>query len=216
MLACCAASGQGPLVRDEQVVLAKGFVAALHSKDYARVMSFFHPSVRACIDAKTRGFYNSIVAQQLQGMPSSDYTKITITKLGPKYQPIIWAFIPAKGFPFPVMPTYTIQLDFQSPVDGLLTDVLEVAPSGSSWYLVMPCPNAFGLAFMHELQARDDRQQARLKQLASAVHGTLLAQIDKLLLRGDTFGAAKAYQKASGCDFATAAEVIDILDHQKP
>jgi hypothetical protein len=216
MLACCAASAPGPSVRDEQIAFAKGYVAALHSKDDARVMSFFHPSVRACINDKTRSFYDYIVAQQLEGIPSGGYTKITITKVGPKYSPIIWAFVPAIGFPYPVMPTYDIQLDFQSSANGLLTDMLEVAPSGSSWYLVGPCPNASGLAYMREMQAQADRQRAKAKQLASTVHGALLAQINQLLLRGDTFGAAKAYQKATGSDMATAVAVIDVLDHQKP
>jgi hypothetical protein len=215
MLACCAASAAGPSVRDGQIALANGYVAALHSKDHARVMSFFHPSVRACINDKTRSFYDYIVAQQLQGMPTSDYTKITITKVGPKNAPIIWAFVPAKGFPYPVMPTYDIQLDFQSSANDLLTDMLEVAPSGSSWYLVMPCPNANGLAFMQKMQARGDRQRAKAKQLASAVHGSLLAQIKQFLSHGDTFGAAKAYQKATGSDFSTAVTVIDVLDGQK-
>jgi hypothetical protein len=216
MLACCAAADPGRSVRDEQIAFARGYVAALHSKDKARVMSFFHPSVRACLNDKTRSFYDYIVAQQLEGMPSSDYTKITITKVGPKNAPIIWAFVPAKGFPYPVMPTYDIQLDFQSSANDLLTDMLEVAPSGSSWYLVMPCPNAYGLAYMREMQAQDDRQRAKARQLASEVHGALLAQIKQFLAHGDTFGAAKAYQKATGSDLSTAVTVIDVLDNQKP
>jgi hypothetical protein len=216
LLACCAASTPAPSLRDQQVKLARGYVAALHSKEKARIEDFFHPAVRACINDKTRSFYDYIVAQQLQGMPSSDYSKITITKVGPKNTPIIWAFVPAKGFPYPVMPTYDVQLDFQSAPNDMLTDMLEVAPSGTSWYLVMPCPNAYGLAYMRDMQARSDRQRAKAKQLASAVHGALLAQIKQLLAHDDTFGAAQAYQKATGSDLSTAVTVIDVLNNQKP
>ena len=110
-------------------------------------------------------------------MPSSDYSRITITKVGPKNAPIIWAVVPAKGCPSPVKPTNDLQHEVQASADGLLTDMHEVAPSGSSWYLVGPCPNASGLAYMQEMQAQGDRQRAKAKQLASAVHGALLAQI---------------------------------------
>jgi hypothetical protein len=202
-------------VREQQVKMVRGYVAALHSKDKAKIIAFFHPSVRACINDKNRSFLDYIVAQQLDGFPSGNYSKLTITPVLPKSAPTVWTFVPAKGFPYPVLPTYDIQIDFYSQPTTYFSDMLEAAPSGNSWYLVTACPNADGMRFMREMQARQDKQTAQGKKLAAALHGPLLAKIKQLLAKHDRIGAIDAYQKATGSDTPTAASVIDAIEHSK-
>jgi hypothetical protein len=200
-------------VRDRQIAFARAYVTALHSKDRPRILAFFHPSVRACIDGRTKPFFDSIVDQQLQGLPSGTFTSAAITHVNPKTTPTLWAFLPAKSFPYPIMPTDRIQIDFTGAPGGYLTDILEVAPSGSSWYLVTACPNDEGMRIVRQVQAEGARQKAKAKKLAAALHGPLLAKIKHLLAAHDRMGAAEAYSNATGVDFATAGAVIDVLEN---
>lgn len=222
LTACCAALGicvtaafaDSASVREQQIKMVRGYVAALQSKDKAKIMSFFHPAVRACITAKNRAFFDYLVAQQLDGMPTGKYSRLTITPVLPKSSPSVWAFVPAKGFPYPVLPTYDIQVDFDTP-GNLYSDMLEAAPSGDAWYLVTACPNADGMRVMREMQARGAQQKTKGRKLAAAVHGTLLAKIKLLLANHDRIGAAQAYQKATGADMTTAISVIDAIQNPK-
>jgi hypothetical protein len=199
-------------VREQQVAFTKGYVAALQSDDRARILTFFHPAVRACMTEQTRPFVDVIIDQQLQGFPSGKYTTLHITPVTPKMQPSLWAFLPPKQFPYPVMPTHRIQVDFQYAPGGVFMDMLEVAPSGSSWYLVTACPTAAGMKVVRSMLADRAKQQAKAKALIAKLHDPLLSKIKKLIAEHDHFGAIDAYQKGAGVDFATAATVIDLMD----
>jgi hypothetical protein len=200
-------------VRARQIAFARAFVDALHSKNRPRIMAFFHPSVRACVDDRTRPFFDSIVDQQLQGLPSGTFTSATVTHVDKKTNPTLWSFLPSKNFPYPVMPTDRVQIDFTGAPDGYLTDILEVAPSGSSWYLVTACPNADGMRIVRQVQAEAAKQKAKAKKLAASLHGPLLAKVKHLLAEHDHMGAVEAYSTANGVDIATAGAVIDVLEN---
>jgi len=212
LLAFNAPSAASPTVRAQQIKFANALVAALQSGDRARVIPFFHPAVRACIDDRTRPFFDSVVDEQLKGFPSGKYSSIDTTSVSAKSTPSLWAFLPEKAFPYPVMPTYDIQVKWDSTPDGMFIDMLEAAPSGASWYLVTACPNADGMRLTRTMLAQKARQVARGKELASKVHGALLEQIKKLLAAHDRLGAAQAYQKATGSDLTTAASVVDAIE----
>jgi hypothetical protein len=213
LLAGSTSSASSASVRDQQIKVAREYVAALQSKDKAKVMEFFHPSVRACVNDRTRPFFDSIVAQQLQGMPGGKPTSITVTPVTHKNSPTLWVFLPAKDFPYPAMPTYNIQVNFDSTPDGLYIDTLEVAPSGASWYLVTACPTAQGMRIVREMLDKGAQQKAKAKKLVAKMPAPLLAQVKGLLARHDRMGAIQAYQKATGADLTTAASVIDVIEN---
>lgn len=200
-------------VKERQITFARAYVAALHSKDRPRILGFFHPKVRTCIDDRTRPFFDSIVDQQLQGLPKGTFTSAAVTHVGPKTDPSLWSFLPAKSFPYPVMPTDRIQIDFTGAPDGYLTDILEVASSGSSWYLVTACPTADGMRIVRKVQAEGAAQKAKAKKLVASLHGPLLAKIKHLLAEHDHMGAVEAYHNATGVDIATSGAVIDVLEN---
>jgi len=202
-----------PTIRERQVALAKAYVAALQAKDRTQILTLFHPAVRACMNAGTKPFFDSIVSEQLKGFPSGDYSSIDIKPVKPKSTPSLWVFLPEKSFPYPVKPTYDIQVEWDSTPDGMFFDMLEAAPSGQSWYLVTACPTAEGMRLTKAMLAKKAAQAAKAKALAAKVHGPLLAQIKKLLAERDPLGAAQAYQKATGCDLTTAASVVDAIEY---
>jgi hypothetical protein len=210
----CASSANQLSDRQRVEKFATDYVAAVQSKDTARVMALLHPTDRACVNPKSQAHFDYIVAQQRAGFPSGKYDKLTVSPITPKTKPMIWGFVPEKDFPYPVMPSYKVQIDFTTS-NNLFTDLLETAASGDSYYWVTACPTAAGLQFMRTAQEQGARQQAHFKQLAAAVRDPLLSKIKALLAAQDKIGAIKAYQKATGADVSTAVNVIDIIDGQK-
>ena len=197
--------------RDAQTAFVRSYVAALQSKDVAGTLGLMHPANRACMNASNRAFFDQIVEQQITGFPKGRYSNLTIARVAPKSEPTLWAFLPSASFPYPVKPTYRIQIDFNNTPDSLFSDDVEVAQSGSSWYWVTACPNADGMRLFRQIQAKAARQKARAHKLASEIHEPLRSKIKALLANHDTFGAIKAYQKATGADFTTAATVIEAM-----
>ena len=211
--ACVSSAGQ---LSDRQriEIFANDYVAAVQSKDIAKVMALLHPADRACVNAKSRSFFDYVVTQQMTDFPKGKYDKLTVTPEAPKSKPMIWGFVPEKDFPYPVMPTYKVQLDYTN-LAGLFTDLLETAESNGAFYWVTACPTAAGLQFMRTSQEQGAQQQARAKKLAAAVHDPLLSKLKALLAAQDKIGAITAYRKATGVDLTTAVKVIDILEGQK-
>jgi hypothetical protein len=149
----------------------------------------------------------------MDGFPSGSYSNLRIGPVKPKSEPSLWNFVPAKSFPYPVKPTYDIEIGFGNDTVTLFSDLLEVAPSGGSWYWVTACPNSAGMQFMHAMQTQAAAQKAKARKLAAKVREPLLSQIKKLIAAHDRFGAAQAYQKANGGDLATAAAVVDAIEN---
>jgi hypothetical protein len=210
---CVASAGQ---LSDRQRIerFANDYVAAVQSKDVSKVMALLHPADRACVNAKSRSYFEYIATQQMTDFPRGKYDKLTVTPEAPKSKPLIWGFVPEKDFPYPVMPTYKVQLDYTNST-GLFTDLLETAESNGSFYWVTACPTPAGLQFMRTAQEQGAQQQARAKKLAAAVHDPLLSKLKALLAEQDKIGAITAYRKATGVDLTTAVSVIDILEGQK-
>jgi hypothetical protein len=211
--ACVASAGQ---LSDRQRLeqFANAYVAAVQSKNTGKVMTLLHPTDRACVNARSRSFFDYIVTQQMTDFPSGKYDRLSVTPLTSKDKPMIWGFVPEKDFPYPVMPSYKVQLDYTTS-GGLFTDLLETAKSGDTYYWVTACPTRAGLQFVRTTQEQGARQQARAKQLVSAVRDPLLAKIKALLAAQDKIGAITAYRKATGADLTTAVDVIDIIAGEK-
>lgn len=207
------ASADAVPVKAQQAKFVKDYVAAMQTKDRAAAMSLLHPTLRACVTTGTRPFFDSIVTQQMDGFPSGPYSHLHISPVKPKSDPSLWNFVPAKSFPYPVMPTYDVEIGYGNDTVTLFSDLLEVAPSGSSWYWVTACPNSAGMKFMRALQTQAAAQKAKAKKLAALVRDPLLSQIKKFIAAHDKIGAAQAYQKANGGDLSTAAAVVDAIEN---
>ena len=202
-------------VKSQQTAFARSFVAAVQSKNRAAVLGLLHPALRACMAGADRSFFDTIVTQQMDGFPTTGYTNLTMTPVAPTKPPSLWAFVPEKSFPYPIKPTYQIQIDFSADPNGLFGDVLEVAPSGQSWYWITACPNADGMRLMRKMQDEAAQQKAKGKKVASELRDPLLSKIKSLLANHDRVGAIKAYIKATGADASTAASVIDAIQNPR-
>src|SRR5260221_3723986 len=98
-----------------QRTFVTGWIAAINStagncKDTARIQRFLHPQVRACINASSQEFFDSVLSREAQRAPIGKYT---ITKLAPMNEAPP-EFLPGDGFVYPVKPTYELNLDIGS------------------------------------------------------------------------------------------------------
>jgi hypothetical protein len=171
---------------------------------------FLHPRVRACINERTREYFDSISSNSVGGTTAGYH----ITKLAAWQGPgPLWT-LPPDGFSYPVEPTYELHLKFDKSNTEL---VRYLAPAGKAWYMVLPCPNEKGIAFVHEnaLKAKAQKEQAAklVAELKEPLRGELLA----LLKQRRLLEAVKFYQKTTGQqDFTLAVMVINAIDPEHP
>ena len=180
-----------------------GWIAAINSKDAARLQRFLHPQVQACINGATREFFDYVLSREAGYAPIGKYS---VTKLAAVTGPPM-ELLPADRFPYPVQPTYEIQIDC-----GATILIRYLAAEKGTWYEVLPCPNAQGIAFMHEQIAKGAEQQVRARKLFSELKDPLRAELVTLLKQSRRVEAVNRYQQATGeQDVAIAMAVMKLL-----
>jgi hypothetical protein len=190
----------------------QAYMAAVSASDAAALRRLLHPAVLACIDDKTREFFDSMLARDLRARPTAGYRISRVERLRPDGGGGLW---PADMFRYPVAPTRQIQIDFETGPSSSTTLVREIALSKGSWLWVLPCPNAKGVAFFREQQVKGQRQRAQAEQLAAGIGEPLRSEIRQLLAEQRRVEAIKKYREASGLDLTTAVQVIDVIQAQK-
>jgi len=180
------------------------WVQAIQSKDKAGIERTFHPAVRACMNAGGREFFDNWLDREAQSPPKGAYL---ILKLAPMTEPPP-AFLPEDGFPYPVKPTYQVQIEFEQ---SAVVFHLYLAPSNGTWFEVGPCPNEKGMAFFHEQLIEGAKQKEKTARLLADLKDPLRSQLTDLLRQQQKIDAVKKYQAAAGVDLTTAVGVIDAL-----
>jgi hypothetical protein len=187
-----------------QNTFVKQWVEAARSGDKARVEQFLHPQVRACINASTKDYFDFALDNEVRAVAAGPYL---VTKLAPLKGPPP-ALLPEDGFPYPVQPTYEVQIEFEK---SSLLSVHFLAPANGSWFEVFPCPNEKGMAFMRQQLIEGAEQKKRAAQLLADLKDPLRSELTDLLRRGQKIDAIKKYQQAAGVDLTPAVAVINAL-----
>jgi hypothetical protein len=187
-----------------QSTFIKPWVEAVRSRDKARVESFLHPAVRACINPGTKDFFDYSVEHEAQSDVGGPYR---ITKIEPMRQAAP-TFLPAEDVDYPVQPTYEVNIQFEQS-NHLF--VLFLAPANGSWFEVFPCPNEKGIAYLREQRKLVVEQEKKAAQLLAELKDPLLRELRDLLRRHQKIDAIKKYQAAASVDLSTAVMVINAL-----
>ena len=177
------------------------WLKAVLANDPTAFNRFLHPKVRACINDQTREFF----ARGDTLNPKSATAKYLITKLGPLKPPAPLFGLPEDGFAYPVQPTYELQLEFEQ-TNTLVVRFL--ALSGGSWFVVAPCPNEKGMAFLREETIRGNEQKQHVAALVADLKDPLLSELREILKKGQTLDAIKRYQQATGQEDLTLAVMV--------
>ncbi|HEY2017314.1 MAG TPA: hypothetical protein VGH38_27605, partial [Bryobacteraceae bacterium] len=197
------------LAADPEAAIRRTFiqpwVQAIATGQTTGLKKLLHPKVQACMNDRTREYFDYLAAKQ-----SSARGNYRITKLEPFKGAAPLFMLPADGFSYPVQPTYEVNIDFEQ---ANTTMVRYLAEANGSWYEVQPCPNEKGIAFMHEAIAKRDEQRKRVAQLAAELKEPLRGELIAMLKQHRLRDAAKRYQEATGLDDLTiAVMVVNTLD----
>ena len=168
---------------------------------------FLHPQVRACIDGRTREFFE--FGDLLR--PKDLTSRHRITKLTPQSGPGNLFILPEDGFAYPVQPTYELTLEAGQEDTQIIRFL---APSGGSWYFVEPCPNEKGLAFFRESLIKGAEQKRRAAVLVSELKDPLLSELKDPLRQHQKIVAVKKYRQSTGQDLTLSMMVMDAIEKQ--
>lgn len=185
------------------------YIAALRSRDTARIRKFVHPQVLGCMNENTKEYFDSLSRSETAADVTGNYVIYGITKMtepGPLFG------LPEDGFRYPLQPAYEVHIQFK---EGRLELIRFLAESHGSWLEVYPCPNEKGMAFMHEQMVQGEQQRQRVAQLAAELKDPLLSELKALVKQERIIDAVKRYQAATGItDLTTARMVIGVLEKQ--
>jgi hypothetical protein len=204
-----AASRQNISAEAARQQFAAKYVAALKSKDPARMKALIHPEVLACKNFAEYFNVANISGQVFVDPPGPGY-KVTFTTLPIDAKPPL---LPPDKFKYPIQPSHELQIDWNRNADGSSPTALiqSIAEKDGAWYLVYPCPNDEGMKFVHEMIAKGREQKEHALTLASQLQDPLKSELLALLKQGRKIDAIKKYQSTTGVDLTTAVQVIDVL-----
>jgi hypothetical protein len=187
---------------------ARDYMAAIRGRDPAKLKALFHPATLACINARTRAYFEDGFAEELRSgaalQAAYAIEGVRVLK-GPS------ALNLAPGFAYPTPPTFEIQIDTQT-LDHHKASLLRyVAPANGVWLIVDPCPNEDGLKAYLAERAKGDAQRAEAARTVAALPGPLLAELRGLVAQGRWINAVSRYRDATGADQLTALNVVEVL-----
>ena len=177
------------------------WLAALRSDDPGGLTRFLHPSVQACLNERTREFFESGTLLR----PNDAKAPYKVTRLVEWTEPGPLFGLPEEGFEYPVSPTYEVHLESAT---GETEVVRYLAESDGTWYLSAPCPNEKGVAMVRQKQAEARAQAERAFRLANQLKEPLRSELLYLVSKQRTAEAARKYQQATGLDDVTVAMMV--------
>jgi hypothetical protein len=214
-LLLCVAGGDVGYADDTdtmQRAFVEHYVAALRSQDSVQLKDLVHPASRACISPETRDYFDFMFAKDLS-YGAALRGGYSLTHFGPLDSDAETASELGGMLPNPVKPTHQFQID--TPFDGnnrSLAILRMAAEHAGSWFIVLGCPTPKAVEFFRERRAEGERQRARARQLADALHEPLLTEIRNLLAQRRRVEAVKRYQREANVDLTTASQVVDTLN----
>jgi len=211
-----ADSSENPSPDSARQQLARNYIAAIESKDPARIKALIHPQVLAC---KNFAEYFDLTKEKIfESQPGPGY-KVSFTALPGDFKVPL---LPPDKFEFPVQPSYQLQIDWEHNADSSsdtslikFTSLIQfIAEKDGVWLLVYPCPNDAGIKIVHERIAAGQEQKERADTLTSQLKDPLRTELKAMLVKGRKIDAIKRYKTATGADLTTAKQVIDNLESQ--
>jgi hypothetical protein len=203
-----AASGEDPSSEAARQEFVRNYIAAIESRDPARVKALTHPQVLACKNFPE--YFDLGKETAFKEQPGPGY-KVTFTALPGDAKPPL---VPPDKFKYPVQPSYQFQIDWSRNAEGtsLVSLIQFIAEKDGAWFLVYPCPNDAGIKLIHEMTAEGRKQKDRAYTLAEQLKDPLKGELLDLLKHDHKIDAINRYRSATGVDLTTAVQVINTLE----
>ena len=177
------------------------WLTALRGDDPGGLTRFLHPSVQACVNERTREFFES--GTLLRPRDTKAAYKITSVVAWKAAGPLF--DMPEDAFEYPIAPAYEVHLESSN---GETEVIRYLAEADGIWYLAAPCPNEKGLALVKQQQAASRAQAERAFRLANELKDPLRSELRDLVSKQRTAEAARKYQAATGLDDISMALMV--------
>jgi hypothetical protein len=187
---------------------AEQYVAAARARDPVRYRKLVHPQSLGCITDDNRDFFDDWMARAFRWKWEGPYRIAAVRALAKDGAPTL----PASMGRYPVAPTHQIQIDLQMSATRAGSLLAEIALVGTTWYQVVPCPTAEGLAAFRSTRQATAAQEAKAQSLAQGLAAPLRAELLGLLKDGKRIDAMRRFSTQTGEDITTARRVIDALE----
>lgn len=201
------ARGADAPIQDGHRRFAADYVAAVNSKDAARLRRLVHPASLACITDLNRDFFDEMFARDTRRSLAGPYRVVEVTALTSDAAPLL----PPDLGAYPVAPTHRIQIDVQTGRTSSVTVIRELRVQDAAWLMVVPCPTAKGLEAFRATKRTTAERQDRAAVLVADLREPLRSELMGLIAEGRRVEAMKRYSSASGEDLAMARRVVDLL-----
>jgi hypothetical protein len=182
----------------------KEYVAAVNSKDSAKLKALVHPKCLAAINDENKEFFTDYFERGFHSAIPADYKKkMEIIKPD---DPLLFGDM----LTYPIRPTHSMQISFQTEKSGSMI-IRQLINENGQWFDVVPTPKPETLVKMKEAKAESQKDEARAKELFAALKDPLLAELKEFLKAGNEIEALKKYSAASGESYGMGRRVLALL-----
>ena len=183
-----------------QKELADNLIAALNSKDTARLKAVIAAQSLACFDQSRQSYLDRWFRRQFRAPIGKDH-QVTVARLPPDFS------TKATRVKFPVAPTHSLIISYDS-AGARRTYRRLIAQQGNQWRLILGCPTDATMVNFNKSEQIKEKVAERADQLIPKVKEPLTSQIRALVAKGDRMGATKLCAEQLQTDLLTAREVV--------
>ena len=183
-----------------QKELADNLVAALNSKDTARLKALIAPQSLACFDQSRQSYLDGWFRRQFKAPIGKDH-QVTVATLPPDFS------TKATRAKYPLAPTHALIISFNG-AGARRTYRRLIAQQDNQWRLILGCPTDATMVKYNKSEQIEAKAAERADQLIPKVKEPLASQIRALVAKGDRMGASKLCAEQLHTDLLTAREVV--------
>jgi hypothetical protein len=183
-----------------QKEFADSLVAALNSKDAARLKALIAPESLTCFDQSRQAYLDGWLRRQFRVPIGKDY-QVTVAKLPPDFS------TKATRVKFPIAPTDALIISYDG-AGARRTYRRLIAQQDNRWRLIVGCPTDATMVNFNKSEQIKAKVVERADKLMPKVKEPLTSQIRALLAKGDRMGATKLCAEQLHTDLLTAREVV--------
>jgi hypothetical protein len=207
-LAGATQSQEGQPATGELKTFAAQYVAALNSKDSAKLLALQNPKSIACMTGENKDYYDFVLTASSREKVPVNYTASVL----PLNEGNMKA-LESMGGRWPIQPVRELHIDYQQGDDSGSVIVYLVQQNGK-WTGDFLCVTEAAVKQFREGKADREAAMARYKVLADGIKDPLRSELIGLLRAHETGRATDRYREATGQDTKTSMLVMGALKDQ--
>jgi hypothetical protein len=203
-----ARAQEGQPATGELKAFAAQYVAALNSKDTARLLALQNSKSAACMTAENKDYYDFVLTASTHEKVPANYTAAVM----PVHEGNLKA-LESMGQQWPIRPAKEMHINYQQG-DDVGSVIVYLVQQDGKWMGDFPCPTDATVKDFRDSQAARQAAMTHYRELANSIKDPLRGELVGLLRAHETGTATDRYHAATGEDMKTSMLVIDQLKSQ--